>query len=124
MQAQVTTLQICFVLETGSVEQRWPPNLFCYYGFAAFRLEGAVAIWGVFAANIPEYTKYVDNGPKLQHSCYTAQNVRHTSAGTSGVPATATRAHSSVCPRTLRPRRVSSTPHGVIGCHAVRIRSR
>jgi hypothetical protein len=26
------------------------------------------------------YTKYVDNGPKLQHSCYRAQNVRHTSA--------------------------------------------
>lgn len=26
------------------------------------------------------YTKYVDNGPKLQHSCYKAQNVRHTSA--------------------------------------------
>ena len=23
------------------------------------------------------YTKYVDNGPELQHSCYRAQNVRH-----------------------------------------------
>jgi hypothetical protein len=26
------------------------------------------------------YTKYVDNGPELQHSCYRAQNVRHHSA--------------------------------------------